>query len=352
MVESFRNFCMHQFNHLLFYEEHQFFDGILQCFFKSMKNNSKFEKVFTFELYYIYIDTFLLIMNRLMSCKIQTKNNPYFGDFKANMPEHILRDKNSQGIEKQFETKIKCRLYNKIADSAERLKAMLKDSLILIKALGKIVLYASSNKWSPSCSGELNYLFSFLVEVANIIQALGGRPKEDILSFRNIIAQILESSFDLLTTYLRMQPKNGREDELSLKLQEQSNKKLKDTKIEVSLKLVKLIKKISEASDDLDKKHDIKLICKSNIASFYKLVTECIRQDESVKKLFLKRTYLKDLLRLDMRISTDSKSYSDLISSLKTLMMELIVDNSLIDLTIEQEIRYFFYSDFKKYTEA
>jgi hypothetical protein len=116
-----------------------------------------------------------------------------------------------------------------------------------------------------------------------------------------------------LITYLKIEPKNTREDELSLKIQEQSNKKLKDTKIEVSLKLVKLVKKISEASDALDTKHDIKIITKSNITNIYRLVTECIRQDESVKKLFLKRMYLREILRLDLRVSIDSKPYSDLI---------------------------------------
>jgi hypothetical protein len=100
MIDGFRNFCLHQMNHVLFCDEHQFFDGILQCFFKSMKNNTNFEKVFIFELYYIFIDTFLLIMNRLVTSKLQTKNDSYFGDFKANMPEHIVRDKKNWGIDK------------------------------------------------------------------------------------------------------------------------------------------------------------------------------------------------------------------------------------------------------------
>jgi len=130
---------------------------------------------------------------------------------------------------------------------------------------------------------------------------------------KQVLSQILESSFEILIIYLKIEPKNTREDELSLKIQEQSNKKLKDTKIEVSLKLVKLVKKISEASDALDRKHDIKLITKSNITNIYRLVIECIRQDESVKKLFLKRMYLREILRLDLRVSIDSKPYSDLI---------------------------------------
>lgn len=338
--ESFRDLCIEIFRSVVFLRNEVHFGEILKVFL--LESSKKNETIFLYELYYIYIDTANLILNSFVKTRLE--KGGYFNEFQLILPGIIKRENINWGIDKSVSLNIQCRDYDAIQATQDKVYYLLNDSLILINKAFDILNIASNKNWAPCGASELTFLANFLMEMTNIMIQVGEEKREEYFyAIAPNTSKLMNAIFEFIIKLLMLEMKPN--NDLNLlrhnKGEERSIASWKEKKEKLCLRIIKGSKFFFRANKLASENFGIPFLESKAYCAYIKMVAQCFTYSSIVKKHFLTHKLFSHFMRTNFKIKGESKN---LLVALKDLLFCIIVDEELIESSIESEILFYFYA--------
>ena len=365
LVDGYKKFCQTLIRHFLFLPKKADFISLLQNYTNHVNdstNGSRSARQFLFDLYYLLVDTLLLLKGQLVAARSLHS----FTNFEITLPSVIHKAKSVSflitrqiGSSKIF-IELLCPQYVNLPTGIQKVEALLADIEKILQGLLSILKLAEDQAWTPACSQELKLvlvLYSDLLlfgqQLFNSTDLTNNKGKvihrlrrvlTKCLSFIDLNLQVHQISTEQAARY---RPRRERDLDLRSALGQKN--------VETALALKQNVcPKILAASHNLVKLNKLgnaklgqTLLSQELFVSLLKTLTACVRLSPQVRVSLIDSGLLSALLRTTV-IGEATPCRPELGEQLRILCVAVIEDMTLLEKCIECEVKYFFYALRKK----